>query len=431
MKKITTGSLIVLLLLAISIASAYAATAGSVTISLAPSASQVRLGNTVTVTGNVSASVVLATFDLNVTYDANQLQYVNAEGLSPVIGSSELDINPSSGKVQLLYLDNDGGGSGITSGKAFRITFKVIGGTIGDKIGVGIQVKTAGDANAVAMSATGTGTSMTLAAPLSTNANLSSLTVDHGTLSPVFAKSTTSYSLSVPFEVEKIKVSAKAEDANAKVAINSPVLAVGGTTSIKVTVTAPSGAKKTYTIEVSRAQDPNYVPSSNNDLTSLTVEGFLLSPIFDKTRLEYIIYLPFEIDQVTVNGTPEDSKASVTVEGNTGLQVDQANSIKVICVAEDKGIKTYTIVAMRALAFTGVTTAASPTPMPTPSSVPTQTAVSPTPQITQSETTAIHNPDPLTDKSEDAPLKTILLIVLGIATVVEGGVIVFLVRRRH
>lgn len=438
MKKIIACILMILLILTLS-AGPLAASGGSVTISLKASASQVRLGNTITVTGNVNASAVLATFDLNVTYDAGQLQYVKTEGLTPAIKSGELDVNPSSGKVQLLYLDSDGGGSGITSGNAFRVTFKVIGGNVGEKINVGIQIKTAGDANAAAMSTSGSGTSMLLAAPLSTNASLKSLTVDYGTLSPAFAKSTTSYSLSVPYEVNKIKISAAAEDDDAKVVVDSPDLAAGGKTTITVTVTAPSGTKKTYTVSVSRAQDPNYIPSSNNELASLTVDGFLLSPGFNQARLEYILYLPYEIDQVTVAAAPEDSKASVAIEGNTALQAGQANLVTISCTAEDQSIKTYKIVAMRANEFTSISEISQPSPSPAPTvsptpaltPVPSPTNASPTPQATPTETTASQAADPLASPNGEVPLNSILPIALGAAVLIEGGLIVFLLRRRQ
>jgi hypothetical protein len=84
------------------------------------------------------------------------------------------------------------------------------------------------------------------------------------------------------------------------------------------------------------------------------------------------------------------------------------------------------------LAFTGITTP-SPTPTPTaapmPTAVPTQTEAAPTPQATPSATTANQNTDPLTNQNEDEPFKTILLFALGAAVLIEGGLIVFLMRR--
>ena len=154
--------------------------AGSASFKLEANPWLVRIGDTVTVTGRLSTSEGVATFDLNVSYPAANLQYVKTEGL-PQIKSGELDINASSGKIQLLYLDADGGGSPLTSGSIFKITFKVIGGSTDDPVPVNISVKTVGNADAESMGISSQGVTMTIAAPLSTNNFLGNLGVN-GTL---------------------------------------------------------------------------------------------------------------------------------------------------------------------------------------------------------------------------------------------------------
>ena len=76
--------------------------------------------------------------------------------------------------------------------------------------------------------------SATIAKPLSGNCKLASLTVSNATISPKFSAGTTSYTASVPFTTSSLKVSAKAEDADAKVTVKNTKLTAGGTTNVTV-----------------------------------------------------------------------------------------------------------------------------------------------------------------------------------------------------
>ncbi|SHO43179.1 leucine-rich repeat protein [Anaerocolumna xylanovorans] len=92
------------------------------------------------------------------------------------------------------------------------------------------------------------------AAVPSSNANLASLTVSGGTLSPAFDPGTTGYSVSVANSVSSITAGATAADAGATVTgAGAKALSVGANT-ITITVTAEDGVTtKTYTVTVTRA----------------------------------------------------------------------------------------------------------------------------------------------------------------------------------
>jgi hypothetical protein len=137
-------------------------------------------------------------------------------------------------------------------------------------------------------------------------------------------------------------------------------------------VAAENGSKKTYTISVKRAQDPNYVASNNNNLSGISVDGFLLSPVFSAENTNYVIWLPYETESVTISGTVADSKASVTVEGGSDLKAGQDNVIKVICTAESGAQKIYTVVAKRAASHDGSVDPTEPATQPTESQTPTE-----------------------------------------------------------
>lgn len=102
---------------------------------------------------------------------------------------------------------------------------------------------------------TGTSASITISAPvvLSGNANLSSLTVAPGTLSPAFSKGTTNYHVTVPETTSSIAVTATPEDSKAKVSLNGVQKSLApGDNTVKVSVTAENGDVKTYKILVTR-----------------------------------------------------------------------------------------------------------------------------------------------------------------------------------
>lgn len=120
-----------------------------------------------------------------------------------------------------------------------------------------------------------------------------------------------------------------------------------------ITVKAENGAKKSYTIKVTREQDPNYKASSNNKLSGISVDGFLLSPVFNADIAKYVIWLPYETTSVKVSGKVADSKASVEVIGGDKLLAGQDNEIKVVCTAEDGSKKEYIVIAKRAAAHDG------------------------------------------------------------------------------
>ena len=226
----------------------------------------------------------------------------------------------------------------------FKVNSKLATGT---KVQVSVKNVIASDGSAD--SNVGTVTySVNIAAPKSTDNTLKSLTVSNATISPAFSPSVTAYTANVPYEVSKLNLSYKTNDSKATVSVNNPTLTVDGTTKVTIKVTSESGSSKTYTISVYRAQDPNYVPSGNNNLSSIKVEGFQLSPVFNAEKTQYIVWLPYETESIKVSGTAADKKATVEVVGGTGLVAGADNEVKVVCTAENGEKKTYTIIAKRA-----------------------------------------------------------------------------------
>ena len=142
------------------------------------------------------------------------------------------------------------------------------------------------DMSAIDFPRTSTSAEITITAPvqLSGNNYLSSLSVAPGTLSPSFSKSTTNYHVTVSETQTSIAVSATAEHGKAKVSLNGVQkdLQMGDNT-VKVTVTAENGEKRTYKINVTRG-----VPTPTPEPYPVIVTNGESYTILEKESLETI-----------------------------------------------------------------------------------------------------------------------------------------------
>ena len=399
MKRITCLAITLLLCVSLLAVTAFAASA-SATLT---GPGTVRAGDTITLSFNLNGSGIFGASG-TLSYDSSQLTLT---GTTQKIGDGwAVEFN---GNTFVAY-DNNLAKPINSNTTLFTVSFKVNNVSTGTAIKVSYTGVAASDGNADAKIGT-VSYSATIAAPMSTDNALKSLTVSNATISPAFSAGTTNYTAEVPFSVSKLEVSAVANDSKAKVSVNSPNLTPNGTTNVTVTVTAENGAKKTYTISVKRAQDPNYTASSNNDLSGITVDGFLLSPAFSAENTKYVIWLPYETESVTVGGTAADSKANVTVEGGSDLKAGQDNEIKVICTAENGTQKTYTVVAKRAAAHDGSVDPTEPATEPTEPSTP---ATQPTEPVTEPTET---------EKSGGVSVTVLVIVaILCLAGGVAGGI---------
>ncbi len=304
--------------------------------------STVRAGNTITLTVKVSGSD-LSGIELNVKYDKSQLSLT---GYSNGLGSSwSNSYSDKNGSISIIAYDQNGD-KPINSGTVATLKFKVDSDlSTGETISVSLS-GSASDPEGASAGNFSSSYSKKITAPLSSNADLSSLKVSNANISPSFNPDTTSYTANVGFEISKLSISADTEDSGAKVSISNNSLSVGSTTSVKITVTAANNNTKTYTIRVTRAQDPNYVPSDNNNLANLSVDDYQISPKFTTENLNYRVYLPYETSSIKVTPTLSDSKGSVIVANNQELEVGE-NNVSVTVKAENGEQKIYTIIAER------------------------------------------------------------------------------------
>ncbi len=98
---------------------------------------------------------------------------------------------------------------------------------------------------------------------------------------------------------------------------------------------------KSITINVVKPREK----STNNNLKSLSVEGFSLSPDFNKDTLEYTVNLDSNVEKIKINATKEDGYASVDGLGEKEVQ-EGDNKFEIKVTSETGSSKIYTINAI-------------------------------------------------------------------------------------
>lgn len=138
------------------------------------------------------------------------------------------------------------------------------------------------------------------------NNYLKSLSVSGTSISPKFDKFTASYTATVKAEVSSVTVNANPLGKSAKVSGNGKVSLKTGENTVKVTCTAASGVKRTYTIKITRkAASQTLQQGDVNGDKYLTVVDALLMLRYNagKTQLD-----PAQLKRADMNG---DGKVDV------------------------------------------------------------------------------------------------------------------------
>ena len=174
----------------------------------------------------------------------------------------------------------------------------------------------------------------------SNNKDLKSLTVEGFMLTPEFSDDVTDYSLTINDDVDSLKINAEPVDEKAEVEIIGNNNLLIGDNTIQVKVTAEDGTIRTYRINVTKGSQEEF------GLTSLTVEGYALTPEFDENTYEYTLEINDQsVTSLNINAEPSEENATIEITGNTNLQVGK-NIITILVKSEDETENaTYQVIA--------------------------------------------------------------------------------------
>src|SRR6185503_34485 len=301
-----------------------------------------------------------------VTISAPSVASVSNNGsgtVSYTVTYADANFNTSALTTGGITLNSPGTATGTVgvsgSGTSYTVTISGItgAGTLGISVAGGYATDQAGNTDA------GAGPSGTFNV-LNSDATLSALSLSHGTLAPAFDPGTISYTANEFNGTQTITVTAVTADPNATILINGsisatsgvatgPITLAVGSNTIDIAVTAQDGlTSKTYTVNVTRA------PSSNDDLSGLTMNHGVLSPSFTKANTSYTASVTNSITSIEVKAALTDATAVLKIDGqvvSSGV-FSQAiplnvgpNTITVTIKAQNNvSVKTYTIVVTRA-----------------------------------------------------------------------------------
>lgn len=172
------------------------------------------------------------------------------------------------------------------------------------------------------------------------NNYLKSLTVSEGNLSPSFNKSTSEYSVT--------NVNAGTITINAETESNTATISGTGTKTLKyganqftITVISEANVKRNYKVTVYRSDNRD----KTNTLSSLTIDGYNLSPNFDKNVVNYTLKVKKDVTSVKINASLESSKSSfVKNYGPRTVNLKYGeNTFQIQVKSESESVKKYTI----------------------------------------------------------------------------------------
>lgn len=178
---------------------------------------------------------------------------------------------------------------------------------------------------------------LTFTKSLSSNNKLDSLTVDKGTLDPVFDKDETAYNIDLPKGTDNITINATASD-GAKIAGTGLKELKQGRNTFKIIVTAENGNTKIYTLFVNVNDN-----TDKNILTSLTVDKGTLSPEFNPNNKLYKVEVDENISNITIDAT-----GNYLINGTGEKNLDIGSNIFEVTTTDDNNnTNIYRVVVYR------------------------------------------------------------------------------------
>jgi hypothetical protein len=197
--------------------------------------------------------------------------------------------------------------------------------------------------------------------PPDSNADLASLTVSAGVLSPVFNPRIVSYTLSLPAAAETVSLTFVAASKVAKISSELPLAQSGAAqliivpaspgqiVTVNIMVTAEDGTQRLYRIKVSREGVPVGMPDTNARLAVLQVSGAPLTPPFNPALTAYEVKLPEKVASVVVNARAESPAAAVTLDGqplaaggrNVAVAAGSTQTVTLEVTAENGAVTRY------------------------------------------------------------------------------------------
>lgn len=290
-----------------------------------------RAGDTLVVTFSVygSGDAGINGVQGTLNFDADQVTFLGASNL--LSSGWEIDYNAAaSGCVKFLAYD-DSGENPLTQADvlsfSFRVSSALAAGTelsvFCDNVVLSVGPYTAPWGVQVAQSAY----TKTLAAPLSDDTYLASLSVSNAALSPAFSADVQQYRIGVPYGTKTLSIDARARDEKTTVAISySNALQSASPTVVSIVLTSEKGSKRTYTMVVDKIGAVYTVSSGKykvNGTGTLTCIGVAKSSVTSLSIASTVRVAnqSYQVVSIASNAFRNNKKLKKVTIGNSVLSI--------------------------------------------------------------------------------------------------------------
>ena len=171
---------------------------------------------------------------------------------------------------------------------------------------------------------------------------LKSLTINGESVAN-FSSSTLNYTYKT--EASSIKITATANSSKATITGTGTKTVKYGTNTYNIVVKAENGSTKTYKITVTRPDNRETI----NTLESLSVDGYTITPTFNKNTKEYSLTVENNVEKVKINATKTSNKSTfVSGYGPREQKLNYGeNKVYIKVKAENEKENVYTIIIKR------------------------------------------------------------------------------------
>ncbi len=189
----------------------------------------------------------------------------------------------------------------------------------------------------------------------SSNNYLESIKLSAGTLSPEFNKRVTSYTVNVEENTEKIRITARAEDDDAKVKGDGEITLEDDETIVKIQVVAENGSTNTYTIKVQKGasdeEENRTIGIQAIGLDAIKENGEYikveLMPSFDPLIYEYTCSVERDVVSLSVEAVPNIEGMTVEILGGKNLEIGENVVTIIVKNPETEETLTYQILVQK------------------------------------------------------------------------------------
>lgn len=175
---------------------------------------------------------------------------------------------------------------------------------------------------------------------LGTNADLSGISLEYGSLDPAFDPAVTTYDVDVPFGTESLWVEGTLADQWAYIEGDGEVTIDTGAGTAELIVKAEDTIVfKTYTINFTELAE-----NTDATLSTLTTDVGELNPVFSSAVTSYTLQVPYATTTVNLDATT--NVAGATVAGDGAIDVSAGGTFPVdvtVTAADGETTKTYTV----------------------------------------------------------------------------------------